>query len=87
MRFLFNLGLLLVAGVALAQSPGAGAICDESVPSRFPGEPRAVHVYLPAAYAAQTNRNFPVLYLHDGQNVFSTAGSNVAFGWGNWELE
>jgi enterochelin esterase-like enzyme len=28
-----------------------------------------------------------VLYLHDGQNVYSSAGTNVAFGWGNWELD
>jgi predicted alpha/beta superfamily hydrolase len=76
-----------MTGVALAQSPGAGTICDESVPSRLPGAPRAAHVYLPAAYSAETNRSFPVLYLHDGQNVFSTAGSNVAFGWGNWGLD
>jgi enterochelin esterase-like enzyme len=25
--------------------------------------------------------------LHDGQNVYSSAGTNVAFGWGNWELD
>jgi enterochelin esterase-like enzyme len=28
-----------------------------------------------------------VLYLHDGQNVFSSAGTNCAFGWGSWELD
>jgi enterochelin esterase-like enzyme len=28
-----------------------------------------------------------VLYLHDGQNVFSSAGTNGAFGWGSWELD
>ncbi len=87
MRFWCNLNLLLMAGLALAQSPDAGSIRDETVPSRFLGAPRAVHVYLPAAYPAQIDRRFPVLYLHDGQNVFSTAGSNVAFGWGSWELD
>ena len=28
-----------------------------------------------------------MLYLHDGQNVFSSAGTNCAFGWGSWELD
>ena len=28
-----------------------------------------------------------MLYLHDGQNVFSSAGPNACFGWGNWELD
>lgn len=28
-----------------------------------------------------------MLYLHDGQNVFSSAGTNGAFGWGSWELD
>ncbi len=87
MRFWCLFNLLLLAGFARAQGPDAGSIRDEIIPSRFLGAPRAVHIYLPAAYSAQTNRSFPVLYLHDGQNVFSTAASNVAFGWGNWELD
>jgi len=31
---------------------------------------RCVSVYLPAAYASDPTRRFPVFYLHDGQNVF-----------------
>ena len=31
---------------------------------------RQVSVYLPEAYAAEPERRFPVLYLHDGQNLF-----------------
>jgi len=87
MKFWFNLGLMLGTRLALAQNPDAGSIRDETVPSLFPGGSRTVHVYLPAAYSARIHRNFPVLYLHDGQNVFSTAGTNIAFGWGNWELD
>jgi predicted alpha/beta superfamily hydrolase len=33
-------------------------------------EHRAVLVYLPREYAQQPNKRFPVLYLHDGQNLF-----------------
>jgi predicted alpha/beta superfamily hydrolase len=79
--------LLLMAGLVLGQSPDTGSIHDETVASRILSAPRAVHVYLPAAYLAQSDQRFPVLYLHDGQNVFSTAGANVGFGWGNWELD
>jgi metallo-beta-lactamase class B len=36
---------------------------------------RRVLIYLPADYARQPNRRYPVLYLHDGQNVFDAATS------------
>jgi predicted alpha/beta superfamily hydrolase len=48
---------------------------------------RMVRVYLPPSYLREPERRFPVLYLHDGQNTFTTVGTNVAFGWGNWELD
>ena len=41
----------------------------------------------PDFYPTQPLRRYPVLYLHDGQNVFSSAGTNAALGWGNWELD
>src|SRR3954447_22054548 len=47
---------------------------------------RSVQVYLPPSYR-QSNRRYPVLYLQDGQNLFSSAGTNICFGWGNWELD
>ena len=39
---------------------------------------RSVMVYLPAAYASEPERRFPVLYLHDGQNVFDPRTSYIA---------
>lgn len=43
--------------------------------SRILGNRRNVLVYLPPGYSAPTNRTlrYPVLYLHDGQNVFDGA--------------
>ncbi len=38
---------------------------------------RDVWVYLPEQYAAQPDRHFPVLYLHDGQNLFDPKTSYV----------
>jgi predicted alpha/beta superfamily hydrolase len=48
---------------------------------------RMVRVYLPPSYEEASSPRFPVLYVHDGQNAFTTVGTNVAFGWGNWELD
>ena len=42
---------------------------------------RNVLVYLPPGYAASTDR-YPVLYLHDGQNVFDTSTSFAGVEWG-----
>ena len=39
------------------------------------GRRRRVLVYLPADYARHPARRYPVLYLHDGQNVFDQATS------------
>lgn len=36
----------------------------------LPG-PRTLRVYLPPGYEREPRRRYPVLYLHDGQNVFS----------------
>lgn len=48
---------------------------------------RFIRVYLPPSYEESKSARFPVLYVHDGQNAFSTAGPHAAFGWGNWELD
>ena len=48
---------------------------------------RTVRVYVPASYDENKRRRYPVLYLHDGQNIFSTGGEDAAFGWGTWELD
>jgi len=64
----------------------AGSLLDTIVPSLFLGKDRGVHVYLPASYRTDSRRHYPVLYLHDGQNVFSSGRTAPTFGWGSWEL-
>ncbi|MGZ4983021.1 MAG: alpha/beta hydrolase [Chthoniobacterales bacterium] len=49
--------------------------------SRVLGNRRDVLVYLPPGYRRARTRRFPVLYLHDGQNVFDAA---TAFGGVEW---
>src|ERR1043165_6916644 len=60
---------------------------EEQIASRYLGADRTVRIYLPPSYESKPRRRYPVLYLHDGQNVFSSAGSNCCFGWGSWELD
>jgi len=60
---------------------------ETQVESRHLGGSRTVRVYVPPSYDREPKRRYPVLYLHDGQNVFSSAGPHSCFGWGSWELD
>lgn len=76
---------LFICGVT---SSARGHVVSEALFfSKNFGTNRFVRIYLPPGYEHDTKKRYPVLYLHDGQNVFSTVGTNVAFGWGNWQLD
>ncbi|HLZ90588.1 MAG TPA: alpha/beta hydrolase-fold protein [Candidatus Acidoferrum sp.] len=49
----------------------------EQFRSRILRNQRDLIVYLPPSYDEQSHRRFPVLYLHDGQNLFDGATSFV----------
>jgi predicted alpha/beta superfamily hydrolase len=49
----------------------------QSFRSRFLRNQRDLIVYLPPGYDEQPDRRFPVLYLHDGQNLFDGATSFI----------
>jgi len=51
-------------------------------PSGILGNRRDVLVYLPRGYRRLSRRRYPVLYLHDGQNVFDAATSFAGVEWG-----
>jgi predicted alpha/beta superfamily hydrolase len=51
-------------------------------PSKILGNQRDVLVYLPRGYRRLSRRRYPVLYLHDGQNVFDAATSFAGVEWG-----
>ena len=51
------------------------------LPSRFVSA-RAVQVWLPPGYAELSGRRYPVLYLHDGQNVFDAAAAGA-----EWQVD
>jgi predicted alpha/beta superfamily hydrolase len=55
---------------------------------RYPALPservvaRNVDVWLPPGYTKDTKRRYPVLYMHDGQNIFDPATSYGGIDWG-----
>jgi predicted alpha/beta superfamily hydrolase len=51
-------------------------------PSDVLGNRRDVLVYLPPGYQRFGRQRYPVLYLHDGQNVFDAATSFAGVEWG-----
>jgi predicted alpha/beta superfamily hydrolase len=53
-------------------------------PSKILGNRRDVLVYLPPGYRRFSRKDYPVLYLHDGQNVFDAA---TAFGGVEWGVD
>ncbi len=54
--------------------------------SRFVEDARDVIVYLPPNYNSAAERRYPVLYLHDGQNLFDAATAFAGNEWGLDEL-
>ena len=51
-------------------------------PSKILGNRRDVLVYLPPGYRRFSRKAYPVLYLHDGQNVFDAATAFAGVEWG-----
>jgi enterochelin esterase-like enzyme len=46
---------------------------------------RQIFVYLPPSYYDTPHKSYPVVYTHDGQNIFS--GPEDAVPWGGWQLD
>jgi predicted alpha/beta superfamily hydrolase len=44
--------------------------------------PRHVDVWLPPSYGAKPNKRYPVIYMHDGQNLFDPSKSFLGVDWG-----
>lgn len=49
------------------------------------GNDRAIYAYLPASYAENTDARFPVVYLHDGQNLWAALPQLAVFG--TWNVD
>ena len=46
------------------------------------GPPRTVEVWLPPGYDTDSTTRYPVLYMHDGQNLFDPRIANTGTDWG-----
>ncbi|MGI8432066.1 MAG: alpha/beta hydrolase-fold protein [Chthoniobacterales bacterium] len=61
----------------------SSSITNRFVNSSVDGIPgRNVHIYLPRGYPENTNKRYPVVYFHDGQNVFFPGGT-----FGTWDAD
>jgi alpha-glucosidase len=78
--------LILVGASACAQSKSSTASGNVQVlaPIPMPGleRERTLRIYLPPGYATSDKR-YPVLYMHDAQNLFDAATSYA----GEWEVD
>jgi len=45
--------------------------------SEYLGEERNIYIFLPAGYGEDPDKTYPVLYMQDGQNIFSHYGENA----------
>lgn len=45
------------------------------------GNERTLRIYLPPSYGSDTRRRYPVLYMHDGQNLFDAATASYGTEW------
>jgi predicted alpha/beta superfamily hydrolase len=43
---------------------------------------RRIWIYLPASYQKEKNKSYPVLYMHDGQNLFNEQTAGFGMEWG-----
>jgi neopullulanase len=57
------------------------AVRHEKFASRYVG-PRNVDVWLPPGYGKDKSKRYPVIYMHDGQNLFDPALSYIGVDWG-----
>ena len=66
-----------------AASVSAPSIVSRQIQSSYSGIPaRGIRIYLPRGYTENTWKSYPVLYFHDGQNVFDPGGT-----FGSWSAD
>ncbi|HKQ48844.1 MAG TPA: alpha/beta hydrolase-fold protein [Phycisphaerae bacterium] len=73
------------AAKAVAKKPGKTVTGDvrvhEDFASKHLGNSRTITVYLPPGYEKDAKRRYPVLYMHDGQNLFDASKSFIGVEW------
>ncbi|NMH27918.1 alpha/beta hydrolase [Flavobacterium silvaticum] len=82
MRFLLFLFLGLTLIPAHSQSTAGPTVSSFSIDAPQLGGQRKIWVYVPKDYAAG-DKKYPVLYIHDGQNLFDASTSFA----GEWNVD
>lgn len=79
---LAGLAALPLTTAARAEAPAEGRLIEHPQMASAHAAPRDVTVWLPPGYDQSPDARWPVLYMHDGQNLFD--GSRAAYGkeWG-----
>lgn len=66
-----------------AQASTAGTVVQvDGIASPQLNNTRSLRIYLPPSYQLEPARRYPVLYMHDGQNLFNAATSFIGVEWG-----
>ncbi|AWH86161.1 alpha-mannosidase [Flavobacterium album] len=81
-RYLFLL-FALISITAKAQSTASGNVCTFTIHSPQLDVEKKIWVYLPATYQSDIKKKYPVIYMHDAQNLFDRATSFT----GEWRVD
>lgn len=60
---------------------GERMITIKEFPSKILNNNREINIYIPSSYSESTHKSYPVLYMHDGQNVFNGERAYAGVGW------
>lgn len=78
----FLLSFLLFSTPLFAQSTASPNVKIFSIPAPQLDTVRTIRLYLPESYS-NSEKNYPVIYMHDAQNLFDKATSYV----GEWKVD
>jgi predicted alpha/beta superfamily hydrolase len=72
----------LLPAAPASKPPRHGALqLVEKFKSPQLGNERTLRIYLPPSYGSETRRRYPVLYMHDGQNLFDPKTASYGTEW------
>ncbi|RZJ35507.1 MAG: alpha/beta hydrolase [Flavobacterium sp.] len=83
MKIYFAAALLLLSIAATAQSTASKQLSTITLNAPQLGGERRVWIYLPKSYEDSPTKRYPVIYMHDGQNLFDKSTSFV----GEWNID
>ncbi|WP_439478579.1 alpha/beta hydrolase [Brevundimonas sp.] len=70
------------AAPARAEAPTQGRLVEHPAMPSAHVQPRDITIWLPPGYDDDTSARWPVLYMHDGQNLFDAARAPYGAEWG-----